>query len=95
MVSQELFDEQDESYRSAVLPNTHTARVVIEAGIRMGWDRYAGPHGAYVTMETFGASAPAPELFRRFGFTVERVVEAAEQSLRSLEGFQQSSASGN
>jgi transketolase len=82
MPSWELFEEQDAAYKESVLPKSVQARVVVEAGIRMGWERYAGQLGGYVTMETFGASAPAPELFRRFGFTVERVVEAGLSAVR-------------
>lgn len=77
----ELFDAQDADYREAVLPKGVSARVVVEAGLRMGWDRYLGTEGKAVTMERFGASAPAPELFTRFGFTAEAVAEAARTSL--------------
>ncbi|HPG52291.1 MAG TPA: transketolase, partial [Spirochaetota bacterium] len=48
--------------------------VGVEAGIRMGWDRYAGPHALYITMETFGASGPAKAVAAKFGFTAENIV---------------------
>jgi transketolase len=82
MPSVELFEEQPEGYRNRVLPPSVKARVAIEAGVRQGWDRYVGPQGAYVTLDRFGASAPAPALFAQFGFTPERVVEAAKQACK-------------
>ncbi len=79
MVCHEQFERQDEAYRHWVLPPSVTARVSVEAGVSMGWDRYLGFAGESVAMDRFGASAPAPELFRRFGFTVDAVVEAARK----------------
>jgi transketolase len=76
-----LFDAQDANYRESVLPKAATKRVAIEAGVRDGWYRYVGTQGAIVGMNTFGASAPAKDLFKHFGFTVETVVRAVE-SLR-------------
>ncbi len=72
----ELFDEQDEEYRQKVLPPTVTKRVVIECGISMGWENYAGDKGLILSKETFGASAPGKVLFEKFGFSVEAVLEA-------------------
>ncbi len=69
----ELFDEQPESYRMEVLSHG-TPKAVVEAGIRMGWEKYAGPHALYITMETFGVSAPAKVLAEQFGFTKENIV---------------------
>lgn len=69
----ELFDEQDESYRMEVIPHGVPAAVV-EAGIRMGWEKYTGPHALYITMESFGLSAPAKALAEHFGFTRENIV---------------------
>ena len=60
---------------------TSAARVAIEAGVADGWWRYVGPRGRVVGMKGFGASAPAKDLFRHFGFTSAAVVEAAESSL--------------
>jgi transketolase len=74
----ERFEEQDESYRRHVLPEG-TARLVIEAGVADGWWRYVGGRGDVIAMHSFGLSAPAKQLFERFGFTVEAVVEAARR----------------
>ncbi|HEU4515943.1 MAG TPA: transketolase, partial [Steroidobacteraceae bacterium] len=76
-----VFDAQDAAWRDAVLPPGVTARVAIEAGVAEGWWRYVGPRGRVVGMRGFGASAPAKDLFRHFGFTPAAVVEAAEASL--------------
>jgi transketolase len=77
----ELFDEADEAYRQSVLGPADGARVAIEAGIRFGWDRVIGPHGAFVGMTSFGASAPAEELYRHFGITAEAAADAARAQL--------------
>ena len=76
-----VFDAQDAAWRDAVLPPGVGARVAIEAGVTDGWWRYVGPRGRVVGMHGFGASAPAKDLFRHFGFTPAAVVEAAESSL--------------
>jgi transketolase len=73
-----LFDSQDAEYRESVLPNGVTKRVAVEAGVRDGWYRYVGTQGAVVGMNTFGASAPAKDLFKHFGFTVENIVKTVE-----------------
>ena len=72
-----LFGKQDESYRRAVLPPEITARVSIEQASTFGWERFVGLNGASIGMSTFGASAPLKVLQKKFGFTVEHVVEAA------------------
>jgi len=77
--SWELFEAQDKSYRDSVLPPELTARVSVEAGVSIGWDRYVGSRGAVVGLNRFGASGPAPELFKKFGITAEHVAEAALQ----------------
>ena len=69
----ELFEEQREEYRNSVLPPEIEKRVVVEAGSSMSWGRYAGTDGCYITMDTFGASAPAAQLFEKYGFTAENV----------------------
>jgi transketolase len=76
-----LFDNESEEYRESVLPKAVKARVAVEQASTLGWDRYVGPGGQIVGMHTFGASAPLTELQRRFGFTPERVVEAARELL--------------
>ena len=76
--SWEIFDEQDAEYRASVLPPDVTARVACEAGVEMGWNRYIGEHGKFIGMSSFGASAPAGQLYKHFGITAEAVVAAAE-----------------
>ena len=77
----ELFDQQEETYRSRVLPPEIKARVAVEAGIKLGWEHYVGITGKIVGMESFGASAPAPVLFEKFGITAAAVVAAAKSFL--------------
>ncbi len=77
MPSTDLFDEQDAAYKESVLPASVTRRVAIEAGIADYWYKYVGLNGAVVGMTTFGESAPAGELFKHFGFTVENIVNKA------------------
>jgi transketolase len=81
MPSTDLFDKQDAAYRESVLPSNVTARIAIEAGIADYWYKYVGLDGRVVGMTTFGESAPADELFKMFGFTVENVVNTAEELL--------------
>jgi transketolase len=76
-----LYDNQDDDYRESVLPESVQARVAVEQGSTLGWDRYVGPQGKIVAMHTFGASAPLAEVQRKFGFTPEGVVEAARELL--------------
>jgi transketolase len=77
-----LFDLQPDEYRESVLPRSVQARVAVEQGSTLGWDRYVGPQGQIVGMHTFGASAPLKEVQRKFGFTPERVAEAAKELLK-------------
>ena len=77
MPSWELFEDQDEAYRESVLPQGVTARLAVEQGSSFGWDRYVGLKGKTIGMHTFGASAPASALMKKFGFTPEKVLEAA------------------
>ena len=79
MPSWELFDAQDEKYREEVLGDN--VRVAIEAGIRQGWDKYILSTGGFVGMSSFGASAPAPELYKHFGITSENVVKSIKSRL--------------
>ncbi len=74
----ELFDEQEKSYQEEVLPPSVLRRVAVEAGIRMGWDKYIGSSGHFVGMNSFGASAPYKEVYQHFGITVDNVVHAAK-----------------
>src|SRR5258708_1576622 len=78
MPSTEIFDKQDDAYKRSVLPPDVKARVSVEAGSVFGWERYVGLEGAIIGMTTFGASAPIKELMKKFGFTVENVIQAAK-----------------
>jgi len=77
MPSLDVFYEQDKSYRDEILPPHIAKRVAVEAASRYSWGEIAGTCGAYVTMDSFGASAPAAKLFEKFGFTAEKIVEVA------------------
>ena len=77
----ELFEAQDAAYRESVLPPSVHARVTVEAGATLGWERYAGDAGVILGLDRFGASAPGDVLFERFGFTPERVAEAARSAI--------------
>jgi len=77
MPSTDVFDRQDEAYRESVLPKGCRKRVAIEAGVSDFWRKYVGLDGAVIGIDRFGASAPAGDLFQHFGFTVDKVVEAA------------------
>jgi transketolase len=80
-----LFMQQDETYRASVLPSSVTARVVVEAGVTAGWAAIAGPRGRVIGVDRFGASAPAGELFKEYGLTVENVSQAVRDSLAAKE----------
>ena len=75
------YELQDQAYKDSVLPKSVTARVAIEMGGELGWDRYIGFEGRTVTMSTFGASAPIAKLQDKFGFTVDNVVKVARELL--------------
>jgi transketolase len=81
MPSTEVFDQQDAIYKESVLPSDVLPRIAIEAGIADFWYKYVGLDGRIIGMETFGESAPAGDLFKEFGFTVERVLEVAAELL--------------
>ncbi|HKW18387.1 MAG TPA: transketolase [Terriglobales bacterium] len=81
MPSTDIFDMQDEAYKKAVLPPDVKARVSVEAASVFGWERYVGDQGAIIGMTTFGGSAPAKDLFKKFGFTVDHVIEVAKRVL--------------
>lgn len=78
MPSMDVFEQQSDEYKEAVLPKSVRKRVAIEALSDFGWGKYVGLDGAYVTMHSFGASAPAATLFKEFGFTVENVVKTVK-----------------
>jgi len=76
MVCTDLFDEQSKDYKESVLPTAVTKRVSIEAGTTFGWAKYTGTHGHNIGVDTFGASAPAPILYEKFGITADAIVKA-------------------
>ena len=86
MPSWELFAEQSPHYRDQVIPPTQAARVAIEAASPLGWREYVGDLGDIVALDHFGASGPAEELFRAFGFTPEVVADRAQAVLEGLPG---------
>ena len=80
--SWELFTAQDQDYRDNVLPPKITARLAVEAGVSLGWERWVGDKGKIISIDRFGASAPAKVLFEEFGFTVENIVEKAGEIIK-------------
>jgi transketolase len=72
-----LFEQQSAEYRESVLPSAVRARLAVEGGSPLGWERFTGLEGATLTIDRFGASAPGATLFKEYGFTVEHVVERA------------------
>ena len=78
----ELFEKQDKAYRESVLPSSVRARVCVEAGSPDSWYKYAGLDGKIISMNSFGASAPAKVLFAHYGFTAENVANTAKSLLR-------------
>lgn len=78
-VSWELFDDQSDEYKESVLPAAVTARVSIEAGTTFGWGKIVGDKGKAIGIDRFGASAPAPKIYKEFGLTVEAVIAAAKE----------------
>ncbi len=77
----EIFEHQSQEYKDKVIPPTVKARVAVEQAAKFGWQRYASSTDAIVGMKTFGASAPLKELTKKFGFTVEAVVDAAKREM--------------
>ena len=82
MPSWDLFECQDSAYQESVLPDAVQARVSVEAGSGLGWDRYVGRHGAILAMHSFGMSAPGKDVMAHFGFDAAHVVRAAQEQLR-------------
>ena len=84
MPSWEIFERQTQEYRDSVLPPKVKARVAVEQGSTLGWDRYVGDSGRVIGMKTFGASAPLKELQKKFGFEPDQVAAAARDVLGAL-----------
>ena len=78
MPSWELFEAQTEEYRESVLPASVTARLAVEPGVTLGWERYVGPRGDVIGLERFGASAPYQDVFEHLGFTAENIAGRAK-----------------
>jgi transketolase len=81
MPCRELFDRQSDAYKQSILPDSVSRRVTIEAGISLGWDRYAGLGGKVLSIDTFGASGPGSEVMEYFGFSSNQVVRLAKEIL--------------
>jgi transketolase len=84
MPSWELFDAQDQAYQDSVLPPSVIARVTVEEASPIGWARYAGRRGVVLGMHSFGMSAPIAVVAEHFGFTPERVAEAAKKAMAAV-----------
>ena len=83
MPCMELFEEQTKEYKESVIPANVKKRVAIEAGCSMPWYKYVGIDGCCITMDTFGASAPAGQLFEKYGFSVDNVAATIEKYMRN------------
>jgi transketolase len=81
--SWELFSEQEQTYREAVLPPAATLRLAVEAGVSQGWHRWVGTHGRVLALDRYGASAPAKAVFENLGFSVEHIVEISKELLKA------------
>ena len=77
----DLFEQQDAKYKESILPHVVTKRAVIEAGSSMSWGKYIGIDGCYITMDSFGASAPAGKLFEKYGFTSQNALNRIREKL--------------
>lgn len=87
----ELFEAQDEAYRESVLPSAVTARVSIEAGRTLGWQKYVGSKGITIGVDRFGASAPYQRIYEEYGLTPAKVVEAAQRVMEVVHGYERGS----
>ena len=82
MPCQEFFDQQDEQYKEAVLPNAMRKRLSVEMASSFGWHKYVGLDGIVMSIDEFGRSAPANQVIESFGFTVDKVVENVEKLVK-------------
>ncbi len=82
--SWELFARQPADYQERILPSSCVRRLAVEAGATMGWERYVGARGHVIGLDRYGASAPAPVLAEKFGFTAARVLDEARRLLASV-----------
>jgi transketolase len=81
--SWELFSSQDEAYRESVFPEGIKARIAIEAGSPMGWERWTGSDGRIIGIDHYGASAPYQEIYQRFGLTTENIIDTVHDVLET------------
>jgi transketolase len=79
MPSTEIFEMQSDEYKREVLPENIQNRIIIEAGVSQGWEKYAGCKGKIISVEKYGASAPYKILFEKYGFTVEKILETVQE----------------
>jgi transketolase len=86
MPCMDTFARADDAYRERVLPSACRARIGVEALSPLGWDRWIGPDGAFVGMETFGASGPAAQVYEHFGITAERVAALGRELVKRVDG---------
>ena len=84
MPSWELFDQQSKRYKESLIPQRRCLKVSLEAGITLGWERYVGPNGLMIGLDTYGLSAPYKNLAERFGFTPKKVVSKINRHLKKL-----------
>ena len=81
MPSWELFELQSKEYKDSILPPTTKKRIAVEAGIKMGWEKYVGDYGRIIGMSTYGTSAPVDVIFKHYGFTVDNVLSTVKEIL--------------
>ena len=84
MPSTDVFLNQDETYRESVLPKAVTKRLAIEAATTEGWYRFVGYHGRILGIDRYGVSAPAPQVFKECGLTVEHIINVSNEMLESI-----------
>jgi transketolase len=82
MPSWAIFEKQSEEYRQQIFPAEVKARVAVEQASTFGWSQYVGPQGKVIGMHTFGSSAPLKDVLKKFGFSPDKVVEAARAAIR-------------
>lgn len=87
LVNWELFDEQTQEYREKILPPSVTKRLGVEAGSPLGWREYVGPAGEILAVTTFGASGGYLDVFKKFGFSDENVLQKARSLLDAWNSF--------
>jgi transketolase len=82
--SWELFEKQSDEYKESVIPHKIKARISVEAGVKMGWEKYIGEQGEMISIEKFGASAPVEVIFDKYGFSAEKIAESGFKVVEKL-----------